>query len=243
MDVDKILRSADGKKQEIDSAGPLPEGTLCSLRNDSIVRYAHEATAIEGNTLTLSETVVVLENGITIGGKTIREHLEVLNIREGASFGSGRQTNSCHGRICLPSPSPPIPIPLGHSIIPSSPRTSPSLAPTVSRPCPLWPPAGHLPTAITPRPDKPGACTSNTEAKYKEGRKQAIIPETDRLDQAEPLPQKRRRRRPQPQNPREVWPISARCIWTAASVKNCLTWGQEQGLSITGCGSESASAK
>lgn len=80
--VEEALRRVDAKKREIDGARPLPAETLQSLRQTFVVRYAHETTAIEGNTLSLSETQVVLEDGITIGGKSIREHLEVLNIRD-----------------------------------------------------------------------------------------------------------------------------------------------------------------
>ncbi|MCD8500667.1 MAG: Fic family protein [Bacillaceae bacterium] len=43
--------------------------------------WTYNSNAIEGNTLTISETKVVLE-GITIGGKTMREHLEVINHRD-----------------------------------------------------------------------------------------------------------------------------------------------------------------
>jgi len=80
--VEEILRIVDQKKAAIDNARPLSPETLRSLKNDFTVRYAHETTAIEGNTLTIYETKVVLEDGITIGGKSIREHLEVLNIRD-----------------------------------------------------------------------------------------------------------------------------------------------------------------
>ncbi len=41
--------------------------------------YVYASNAIEGNTLTLGETTVVLEDGVTIGGKTVKEHLEVVN--------------------------------------------------------------------------------------------------------------------------------------------------------------------
>ncbi len=41
--------------------------------------YVYASNAIEGNTLTLGETTVVLEDGVTIGGKTVKEHLEVIN--------------------------------------------------------------------------------------------------------------------------------------------------------------------
>lgn len=49
-----------------------------SLNEDFKLKYTYDSNAIEGNTLTLQETKVVLE-GVTIGGKTIREHFEVIN--------------------------------------------------------------------------------------------------------------------------------------------------------------------
>lgn len=76
-----LLARLSAQQEEIARARPLPEPTLRSLLDDFLIRYAHETTAIEGNTLTLHETQVVLEHGITIGGKTLREHLEVVNIR------------------------------------------------------------------------------------------------------------------------------------------------------------------
>lgn len=42
------------------------------------VRLTHHSTAIEGNTLTQSETQIVLEKGVTIGGKSLKDHLEVV---------------------------------------------------------------------------------------------------------------------------------------------------------------------
>ena len=41
--------------------------------------YVHASNAIEGNTLTLGETSVVVQYGVTIGGKTVKEHLEAIN--------------------------------------------------------------------------------------------------------------------------------------------------------------------
>ena len=80
--VDEQLAALDAQKRRIDAARPLPPATLQSLKEDFIIRYAHETTALEGNTLNIYETKVVLEDGLTIGGKTVREHMEVLNIRE-----------------------------------------------------------------------------------------------------------------------------------------------------------------
>jgi Fic family protein len=71
----------DEKKKLLDQKRPLPVHTLRSIREHLIVNWTYHSNAIEGNTLTLSETKVALE-GITIGGKTIREHLEVINHRE-----------------------------------------------------------------------------------------------------------------------------------------------------------------
>jgi Fic family protein len=74
-----LLQRVTMQQQHIAQARPLPGATLRSLLDDFLIRFVHDTTALEGNTLTLHETQVVLEHGITIGGKTIREHLEVTN--------------------------------------------------------------------------------------------------------------------------------------------------------------------
>ncbi|MGO4890705.1 Fic family protein, partial [Anaerobacillus sp. MEB173] len=56
-----------------------------SLREKLLLEWTYNTNAIEGNTLTINETKVVLE-GITVGGKTLREHLEVLNHRDAIHF-------------------------------------------------------------------------------------------------------------------------------------------------------------
>lgn len=75
----------DKKRAELEKYRPLPKNTLKSLRENMLVEWTYNTNAIEGNTLTISETKVVLE-GITIGGKSIREHLEVINHREAILF-------------------------------------------------------------------------------------------------------------------------------------------------------------
>ncbi|MDZ7672430.1 MAG: Fic family protein [Halanaerobiales bacterium] len=65
---------------------PLPKNTLQSLREKLILEWIYNSNAIEGNTLTLSETKVVLEDGITIGGKTLKEHLEIVNHKEAINY-------------------------------------------------------------------------------------------------------------------------------------------------------------
>lgn len=56
----------------------MPVSTLKTLREKLLLEWTYNSNAIEGNTLTLKETKVVLE-GITVGGKTMREHLEIIN--------------------------------------------------------------------------------------------------------------------------------------------------------------------
>lgn len=58
---------------------------LPSLREKLFLDWTYNSKAIEGNTLTINETKVVLE-GITVGGKTMREHLEVINHRDAISY-------------------------------------------------------------------------------------------------------------------------------------------------------------
>ncbi|WP_367874609.1 Fic family protein [Luteolibacter sp. Populi] len=71
----------DKLKARLDARRPLDPAIVRNLHEDLIVRWTYHSNAIEGNTLTLQETKVALE-GITIGGKTLREHLEAINHRD-----------------------------------------------------------------------------------------------------------------------------------------------------------------
>lgn len=57
----------------------LPEATVKSYMQSFELEYTHNSTAIEGNTLTLLETKVVIEEGLSVGGKHLREIYEVIN--------------------------------------------------------------------------------------------------------------------------------------------------------------------
>ncbi len=72
---ERILR----KKKELDNLRPLPKIALEKLRNQFAIELAYNSNAIEGNTLTLKETKLVIEEGITIKGKPMREHFEAIN--------------------------------------------------------------------------------------------------------------------------------------------------------------------
>ena len=58
---------------------PLPRDAVGRLREQLRIYHTYHSNAIEGNTLTLKETRLILERGVTIGGKSLREHLEVTN--------------------------------------------------------------------------------------------------------------------------------------------------------------------
>lgn len=75
----------DKLKREIDTYRPLAKNSVKSLHEKLVVEWTYHSNAIEGNTLTLSETKVVLE-GITIGGKSVIEHLETINHKEAIEY-------------------------------------------------------------------------------------------------------------------------------------------------------------
>lgn len=71
-----------GYKAALDQMRPLSSEHILSLWpmwDKEDVLYVQTSNAIEGNTLTLAETTVVVEQGVTIGGKTVKEHLEAIN--------------------------------------------------------------------------------------------------------------------------------------------------------------------
>jgi len=74
------------KKNRLDSYRPLPPALVAQLREGLLVEYTYSSNAIEGNTLTLGETRMVIEDGMTIGGKSVAEHLEARNHPEAISF-------------------------------------------------------------------------------------------------------------------------------------------------------------
>ena len=60
----------------------IPEFTMFTFEQAFEIEYTHNSTAIEGNTLSLIETKVLLEDGISIGGKALREIYEAVNHRK-----------------------------------------------------------------------------------------------------------------------------------------------------------------
>lgn len=69
-------------KNELDHKRPLNQGEIKRIKENYIIKNTYNSNAIEGNTLTEMETRVIIETGITVAKKTLREHLEVKNHAE-----------------------------------------------------------------------------------------------------------------------------------------------------------------
>jgi len=82
----EILACLEEKKAGLDVARPLPPGVVAKLKEYFDVEWTYHSNAIEGNTLTLAETRLVLLDGLTVGGKSLREHLEAINHKHAIDF-------------------------------------------------------------------------------------------------------------------------------------------------------------
>ncbi len=80
-----MFEKIDVLQKKLNSFRPLPKNTVKSLHEQFVLEWTYNSNAIEGNTLTLKETKVVLE-GITIGGKSMREHFEAINHKEAIEY-------------------------------------------------------------------------------------------------------------------------------------------------------------
>ena len=82
---ESILFQIDRKKAELDTRRPLTEGELERLNEEFTVEYTYNSNAIEGNTLTLRETDLVLR-GLTIDRKPLKDHLEAVGHKEAFDY-------------------------------------------------------------------------------------------------------------------------------------------------------------
>ena len=76
--LQELLQKADFYKQKISSAGPLAKEELKSLDDYFRVGFTYSSNALEGNTLTISETKILLEDGITVGGRPLKDCYEAV---------------------------------------------------------------------------------------------------------------------------------------------------------------------
>ncbi len=84
--INLLLTRIKHKKLILDHARPLPSSALVRIKQDLALEWTYHSNGIEGNSLTLVETRVVLEDGMTIGGKSLKEHFEAINHAEAISY-------------------------------------------------------------------------------------------------------------------------------------------------------------
>jgi Fic family protein len=75
MKYDSLIQ----KKRRLDESRPFSPEVLNNLERWFLIELTYTSNALEGNTLTRLETAVVVEKGLTVGGKTLAEHLEATN--------------------------------------------------------------------------------------------------------------------------------------------------------------------
>jgi Fic family protein len=90
MDFSHIM-----KLMEQLNARNIPKNVLDNFELTFDIEYAHHSTAMEGNTLTLVETKAIIEDGISVGGKKLREIYEVANHNKAFGYAKGKIAEGC----------------------------------------------------------------------------------------------------------------------------------------------------
>lgn len=81
-----IYQRIKEKKAKLDGLRPLPKSLAARLRDQVIIEWTYNSNAIEGATLSLKETKLILEYGLTIKGKSLKEHFEAKNHKDAILF-------------------------------------------------------------------------------------------------------------------------------------------------------------
>ncbi|MEM1140359.1 MAG: Fic family protein [Pseudomonadota bacterium] len=93
-DLDPIKARIAEKRNRLDAQRPLSQKALASLEAWYDVELTHTSNAIEGNTLTRQETALVLEKGLTVRGKPLKDHQEAVDHRDALRFVRGLVTDT-----------------------------------------------------------------------------------------------------------------------------------------------------
>lgn len=86
MKYENRLKDVDKLQREISRHRPLNRNALKQLKEYFRIGLTYSSNAIEGNSLTETETKIVLEDGITIGGKPLKDHYEAVGHSEAFDF-------------------------------------------------------------------------------------------------------------------------------------------------------------
>lgn len=74
------------KKKKLDGLRPLSKSLVGRLRDQIIIEWTYNSNAIEGTSLSLKETQLIIEQGLTIKGKSLKEHFEAKNHKDAIIF-------------------------------------------------------------------------------------------------------------------------------------------------------------
>ncbi|HHW7579455.1 TPA: Fic family protein [Mannheimia haemolytica] len=80
------LAKIEQLKTALSQCRPLSESEVQRLREEFIIESSYNSNAIEGNTITLRETVLILKEGMTIAEKPIREHLDIIGFKDAFNY-------------------------------------------------------------------------------------------------------------------------------------------------------------
>jgi Fic family protein len=87
--MQEIIQAVAAKKAELDGLRPHAPAGLANLEHSRDIELTYTSNAIEGNTLTAAETALVIEQGITVAGKPLRDHLEAIDHYEAIRYVRG----------------------------------------------------------------------------------------------------------------------------------------------------------
>src|SRR5271169_1467383 len=84
--MDDLMARIAAKKAELDRLRPVVVAGLHNLEHIHDLELTYTSNAIEGNTLSAAETTLIIEQGITIGGKPLKDHLEAIDHHEAIGY-------------------------------------------------------------------------------------------------------------------------------------------------------------
>lgn len=82
----ELIKEIDKLQDQINSYKPLSENMINQIKEYYRIGLVYSSNALEGNTLTESETKVILEDGLTVNGKPLRDHLEATGLSKSYDF-------------------------------------------------------------------------------------------------------------------------------------------------------------
>ena len=86
MNLQEKLLEVDSLFEKLKSLKSLNESEVKRLREEFIIDYIYNSNALEGNTLTLRETALIISEGMTIPQKPLKDHIEVIGHRDAFKY-------------------------------------------------------------------------------------------------------------------------------------------------------------